>query len=133
MYHDEQIRQGNTPSYFTKNLDSSAIESHPILMPIIYTQRANPQLPCDLSISEINTDLHVLFFPNPTSTNAIITSSEGIEKVIIYSTSGKFVQEVKYSGGNEVLMNLDGIESGCYLLETTSEIGQKNVLRFIKN
>ena len=133
MYHDEQIRQGNTPSYFSKNLDSSAIEPHPILMPIIYSERTDPQFPCDLSINEINNELEVYLFPNPTSTTALLSSLVGIEKVVIYSTCGKLVQEMSYNGGTEVLLNVDSIESGCYLLEVTGENDQKDVIRFFKD
>lgn len=82
-----------------------------------------------LSLPEFNNN-HISIYPNPTS-EVLMLSSENlvIEKINIYSISGKLILEQKLNESNSI--NISGLSEGIYFLEVFADNG-KSIQRFIK-
>ncbi|MCJ8289723.1 MAG: T9SS type A sorting domain-containing protein [Crocinitomicaceae bacterium] len=134
MYHDEQIRQGYLPTYFRKAVfsTSSTYEAQYILTPIISFDMWYYPFCIYNSLEEIDNS-GVSTFPNPATNELSITSTERMVTITIYDLFGKQVTSDVIGQELETTLNIEKLNPGCYLLEVTNEIGQKNVLRFIKN
>ncbi|BDD02792.1 M43 family zinc metalloprotease [Aureibacter tunicatorum] len=66
-----------------------------------------------LSIDSLNSTISV--YPNPT--NGLLNISQQVEKAVVYSTLGQKMLEVENTGN----LDLNGMESGVYLLQLSTE------------
>src|SRR5690554_569384 len=77
-----------------------------------------------VSINEFVSDKFNVF-PNPTTDVVTITNSEsiGIEKVSVYDITGKIVKLQKAKKENEILLNIEELNSGTYFLHIITDEG----------
>jgi photosystem II stability/assembly factor-like uncharacterized protein len=73
-------------------------------------------------------------FPNPT--NGILhlnSENSAIKKAVVFDLLGRQVYTSKFSASNEVDLDLKSLQSGSYLLKTTSDSGKTETMKIMKN
>lgn len=84
-------------------------------------------------ISEKQNDATICIFPNPTTEELHISSSEFLNEGKIYNIEGKISKVIsEYELITKTISVLD-LPKGIYFLNTTSEEGKTHSLKFIKN
>ena len=72
--------------------------------------------------------------PNPTNGNLkLLSSLNGINEVMIFDLQGKQVYVEKFSELNEINLDLSILQTGAYLLKTTTINGIVETLKIMKN
>ncbi len=64
----------------------------------------------------------IKIFPNPTSNILNINTSSTITSLEIIDTNGRRIQSL-FQNSNEVILNIESLQSGIYLLKVTTEKG----------
>jgi hypothetical protein len=73
-------------------------------------------------------------FPNPT--NGILhlnSENSAIKKATVFDLLGRQVYSSKFSASNKVDLDLKSLQSGTYLLKTTSDSGKMETMKIMKN
>ena len=73
----------------------------------------------------------VSVFPNPSTNNVKLTSSENIATVMIYDAIGNLVREVKSLNTPEYTIDRKGLETGIYLVKTLSATNRQSIQKII--
>ncbi|AEA42914.1 T9SS type A sorting domain-containing protein [Fluviicola taffensis] len=81
---------------------------------------------------EENQLFNVSIYPNPTSGNIQIKSTENILSLKIYKLSGELVLEKDISNSLGIELNIDNLNSGIYLIHFYDENGATSVKRISK-
>jgi hypothetical protein len=71
-------------------------------------------------------------YPNPSKGNWNILSTGEIENVVIYSVTGKLIDNLRTSGQTEIEINASRYTSGMYIIQLTSTTGNNKTLKLIK-
>lgn len=83
-----------------------------------------------LSTAENNLE-KIYLYPNPTSNKLFIKLNKGsVEKVVVYSISGKNIMEYAQING---AIDISELAHGMYFLQITTAEGKGSVEKFIKN
>lgn len=80
------------------------------------------------STKDLVFDQSVIVYPNPTSGNIRISTSEEISGITIFDTSGKVLLKQKYSN----LISLDSFDNGLYIIKLESKDGATTFKKVIK-
>ena len=83
------------------------------------------------STSEHIDDKTTRLFPNPTTHQLSVTSSQKIERIHIYSIDGQLVKEVKAINSEIANIDISGLSEGIYTIKVMTESGQY-VEQFVK-
>jgi hypothetical protein len=67
----------------------------------------------DVSLNE-NQDFKINIYPNPFSTEAIISIPPGTEEIKVFNSEGRCVREIKQSFGNNFIFNKENLSKGLY-------------------
>ena len=82
----------------------------------------------DYSIPTAN----IIVYPNPTSGQLTVSSSEAIRNITIYDLSGRLVESVDVNADMQVNLNVARLNSGVYFIKTQLENQQTKTSKFIK-
>lgn len=82
----------------------------------------------DYSIPTAN----IIVYPNPTSGQLTVSSSEAIRNITIYDLSGRLVESVNVNADMQVNLNVARLNSGVYFIKTQLENQQTKTSKFIK-
>ncbi len=104
----------------------------PKLSYTIYTRSSTPT-----AISQINSDLDISLFPNPTENKLYLVSDvgfEGILQIDLHTGLGQFVRSFiwKRDNNDSVELDVSDLQAGYYLVQVKHTTGSKS-FRFIKN
>ncbi|MFV0305668.1 MAG: endonuclease [Moheibacter sp.] len=83
-----------------------------------------------MSVNDVSTDLNISLYPNPVKNSLNIQSDEKIEKIEVYSISGKKVQSGK-PNTTDVEINVSNYAVGTYMIKLTIN-GKVTSQKFIK-
>ncbi len=75
----------------------------------------------------------IVMFPNPVVDLLTISSELAINEVKVHDLSGKLVKETSHDAEKEVLVNMDGLAQGVYMVTVTELGGQVSVMKVVKN
>jgi hypothetical protein len=81
------------------------------------------ELPCYVGLGEQFTST-LTIFPNPASSSIKVRSDEPVRTVQITDIMGKILKEIDGEMEREVLIQLDGIPDGLYVVSTMTDHGQ---------
>lgn len=84
-----------------------------------------------VKVDDINLN-NIEVYPNPTSKILNIKSEYQIEKVEIYSVDGIKTEFSETESATELIINLEGIRSGMYMIIIQTTLG-RNIRRIFKN
>lgn len=81
-----------------------------------------------------NTKLNITAIPNPTTGVLKLTANTvDINEVVVFDVLGKQVYNSKINAMNEILLDLSILHSGIYLVKVTSDSGNTETLKIMKN
>jgi len=95
----------------------------------LQSQHIEIVIPFPTNLNENNFENTLSIFPNPASHFIHIQSAEDIEEVSIYSITGVCIKTYKPN----VIMTIDDIPKGIYLIHITGNDGQKATRKLIVN
>ena len=85
-----------------------------------------------LSVNDVEFN-EVKVYPNPSKGNwNIQTGSADINRVTIFSISGKLIREMKIGPENEIEIHASNLDSGMYMIKLTAVSGNSKTLKLIK-
>lgn len=76
-------------------------------------------------------DNGIQVYPNPAHTSINVLSENNITEMIVFDVTGKQVLNLAVNSKN-VLVNIDQLENGIYLIKTVDSARQSKITRFIK-
>jgi polygalacturonase len=89
---------------------------------------------CTTGINEIDASSSFSCFPNPLAGEIFTVKSDiGISKVKLYSLTGVEIKEINGNRSLELPVNLNGLCSGYYLVNTLFEDGSIGSMKLLKN
>ena len=86
-----------------------------------------------LSVDEVNQVNVISVFPNPSSGELTINSATPIKRIEIYSVLGKKVMQLENLDQTSVKTNIQGLNTGIYVLNITDSNDNTIVKKIVKN
>lgn len=88
----------------------------------------------NLTESQIETDaINIIAFPNPLQSKFTIESQEGISRIEIFSPDGRLVFKSSYSAVTKTELDLKHLPSSMLFIHVSDALGQKHVLKVLKD
>jgi hypothetical protein len=77
---------------------------------------------------------HISAYPNPTNGTIYLNSETSlIKEASVFDLLGKQVYKSNFSALNNVSLDLKSLQSGVYLLKVTSDSGETETMKIMKN
>lgn len=88
---------------------------------------------CTLGVDEIQAETSGFCFPNPVKgSDFTVKADSGIDKVVIYNLFGEKVKEQKGNMLTQLLVNVEGLATGGYIVNVVLDNGKVNKVKLIK-
>ncbi len=83
--------------------------------------------------SSVDIENRLVLFPNPVQDLLTISSNLAINEVKIHDLTGKLISSTTHNAEKEVLINMEGVPQGVYMVTVNELGGEVNVMKVVKN
>ena len=74
----------------------------------------------------------IVLYPNPASAAIVVQGGYPMESIEIFDPAGRSIFTTHPAGTNARL-NIEALEAGCYFLSVTTNKGNTEILKFLKD
>jgi len=86
-----------------------------------------------LGVNDFDTANTISLYPNPASNNVTVsTANRSLNAVEIYNTLGEKIMDYNTINNNELVINIDGLSSGIYLMRVLDASNRETVKKLVK-